>query len=163
MGPAELVERLAATGAAGCNMEDSDPRTGILVDAERQADFLAEVRSAARRCGIDLVINARIDTYLTASGGEPGALLAETVRRARLYRAAGADCVYPIRLSDEAAITELVAAAGAPVNLLAARHTPAKLAGLGAARVSFGPGLYHAAQTHLAALIAEFVHPGQST
>jgi 2-methylisocitrate lyase-like PEP mutase family enzyme len=161
MGPMELVERLAATGAAGCNLEDSNPGTGILVDAERQADFLADVRSAARRCGIDLVVNARIDTYLTTPSGEPSALLAETVRRARLYQAAGADCVFPIMLSDETAVAEFVAAVDGPVNILAGQHTTARLAELGVARVSLGPRLYRAAQTHLAGLIAEFVHPGR--
>jgi 2-methylisocitrate lyase-like PEP mutase family enzyme len=160
MGPADLVERLAATGAAGCNLEDSDPRTGLLIDADRQADFLSEVRSASRRCGIDLVINARIDTYVTTSGGEAVARLAETVRRARLYQAAGADCVYPILLPGEAAIAEFVAAVGAPVNVLADRHTPARLAELGVARISFGPRLYHDSEAHLAGLIAELVRPG---
>jgi 2-methylisocitrate lyase-like PEP mutase family enzyme len=160
MSPTELVERLAATGAAGCNLEDSDPRTGVLIDAERRADFLAEVRSAGRRCGIDLVINARIDTFLTKPGGDPAARLAETVRRARLYQAAGVDCVYPILLSDDSAIADLVAAISAPVNLLANDHTPARLAELGAARISFGARLYAASKDHLAGLIAELVHPG---
>ncbi|MBM0237033.1 isocitrate lyase/phosphoenolpyruvate mutase family protein [Micromonospora sp. ATA32] len=162
MGPAELVERLAATGAAGCNLEDSDPRTGVLIDAERQADLLSEVRAASRRCRVDLVINARIDTYLTTSGGAPGARLAETMRRARLYQAAGADCVYPILLSDEAAIAELVAASGVPVNILADRHTPARLADLGVARISFGLRLYHDSQAHLAGVIGELVRPGRT-
>jgi 2-methylisocitrate lyase-like PEP mutase family enzyme len=158
MGPAELIERLAATGAAGCNLEDSDPRTGVLIDAERQAEFLSEVCMAGRRYGIDLVVNARIDTYLTPSGSDPGAHLAEAVRRARLYRAAGADCVYPILLSDEAAIAEfVVAAAGAPVNVLADRHPPARLAELGVARISFGPRLYQASQAQLADLIRKFL------
>ena len=163
MGPAELVERLAATGAAGCNLEDSDPPTGVLIDADRQANFLSEVRSGARRCGIDLVINARIDTYLTPSGGKPGARLAEAIRRAHLYQAAGADCVYPILLSDEAAIAEFVASVSAPVNILASHHTPARLTELGAARISFGPRLYHDSETHLTDLIHKLIHPGQDT
>jgi 2-methylisocitrate lyase-like PEP mutase family enzyme len=158
MTPAELVERLAATGAAGCNLEDSDPRAGILIDAERQAEFLAEVRSAARRLGIDLVINARIDTYLRTAGAS-AERLAETIGRARLYREAGADCVYPIALGDEATISELVQVAGVPVNILASAHGPAltTLAGLRVARISFGPRLYHASRTHLAGLITELV------
>ena len=157
MSPAELVERLAATGAAGCNLEDSDPRTGVLIDAEQQAEFLSEVRSAGRRYGIDLVINARIDTYVTPSNREPGARLAEAVRRARVYQAAGADCVYPILLSEEAAIAEFVVAAGGPVNVLADRHTPARLAELGVARISFGPRLYQASEAHFADLIRELL------
>ncbi|HEX5596085.1 MAG TPA: isocitrate lyase/phosphoenolpyruvate mutase family protein [Micromonosporaceae bacterium] len=160
MNPAELVERLAATGAAGCNLEDSDPRTGRLIDAERQADFLADVRAAALACGIDLVLNARIDTYHAGSEGEAAARLAETVRRAHLYSTAGADCVFPILLSDEAAIAELVAIADAPVNILANGDlTLARLAELGVARISFGPRLYQTTRTDLAELIAELASP----
>lgn len=149
--PAELVERLAATGAVGCNLEDSDPRSRTLLDADRQASFLAEVRAAARTAEIDLVINARIDTYLAGSGDR----LAETVRRARLYRQAGADCVFPILLDD---IAELVRAVDVPVNVLGGRgRTVAELAALGAARVSLGASLYQAAGARLAELIGDHV------
>lgn len=57
--PAELVERLLEAGASGCDLEDSG-RDG-LIDREEQADFLAAVRAAA---GADLVVNARVDTYV---------------------------------------------------------------------------------------------------
>ncbi|GAA2576880.1 isocitrate lyase/phosphoenolpyruvate mutase family protein [Winogradskya consettensis] len=153
LAPVELVERLIATGAAGCNLEDSDPRTGTLLDADRQSSFLADVRAAARTSGADLVINARIDTYL-AGTGEPAARLAETIRRARRYHEAGADCVYPILMNDERDITDLIAAIDVPVNILAGRsRTVAELARLGVARVSFGPSLYDATGAHLAELI----------
>ncbi|GHJ43855.1 carboxyvinyl-carboxyphosphonate phosphorylmutase [Catellatospora sp. TT07R-123] len=165
MTPAELVERLAATGAAGCNLEDSDPGTGELVDAGRQADLLAEVRAAAHDQGIDLVLNARIDTYLRPAG-DPAALLDETVRRARRYHAAGADCVYPIGLSAPDAVAEVVAAAGAPVNILARSGGGlGGLAALGVARISFGPHLYRACRSHLEQQVADYladvapVHP----
>ncbi|MEU8301188.1 isocitrate lyase/phosphoenolpyruvate mutase family protein [Micromonospora sp. NPDC048909] len=159
MPAAELVERLATTGAVGCNLEDSDPRTGALVDAERQADFLAAVRAAATAAGIDLVLNARIDTHLAGPDREPGARAAETIRRAHRYRAAGADCVYPILLRDDTEIAELVAA-GAPVNILAGNGlTVARLAGLGVARISFGAQLYQSTRAHLAGLIGELANP----
>lgn len=152
--PAELVERLAATGVAGCNLEDSDPATGAMVDAEQQADLLAAVRAAAREANADLVINARIDTYLHGAGG-PAERLTEATRRARRYLAAGADCVYPILVTVPAAIRALVEDAGGPVNILFTPATPAvdELAGLGVARVSFGPGLHRAAQAHLTRML----------
>ena len=52
----ELVERLLEAGAAGCNLEDS--AGGVLKDAARHADWLAEVRSAAADL---LFLNARVD------------------------------------------------------------------------------------------------------
>ncbi|RVX38149.1 2-methylisocitrate lyase-like PEP mutase family enzyme [Nonomuraea polychroma] len=153
--PAELVERLTAAGAVGCNLEDTDPRTGELVDPGVQAEFLAEVRAAA---GQDLVINARIDTYLHGRTSTQ-----EAVERGRLYRAAGADCVYPITLADEDTIKALVTEVGGPVNILFRPDTPslARLAELGVARVSFGGGLHRAAHAYAQSLFAK-VRDGQS-
>lgn len=172
--PAQLVERLAAAGAVGCNIEDSQPSTRELVDAHEQADFLGAVRESARAAGIDLVINARIDVFLDGvfpdgvipdgalpDGVEVGAdpttaRLSEAIRRARLYVAAGADCVYPIRMTSAADIRAIVNKTGAPVNILAAPDTPtvAELAALGVARVSFGAGLYRLAYKHVREFVA---------
>ncbi|MFJ1547034.1 isocitrate lyase/phosphoenolpyruvate mutase family protein [Streptomyces sp. NPDC088246] len=136
LAPEELVERLLGTGAVGCNLEDS--ADGTLVDAQRQADRLAEVRAVA---GDRLFVNARVDTYIH---GVPDGTdqEAETVRRALLYVAAGADCVYPIAAPPEA-LPRLAAAVPAPLNALARADgpTPRELGGLGAGRITFGPGL----------------------
>ncbi|GAA2072880.1 isocitrate lyase/PEP mutase family protein [Actinomadura alba] len=154
MAPAELVERLFATGAVGCNLEDSVPGTGTLVDAGRQTDFIAEIRDAAREAGVDVVLNARIDTFIHGTG-TPAERLAEAIRRARLYVAAGADCVFPIFVTEPDAIRELVQQAGGPVNILFVPATPplAELAALGVARVSFGAGTHRAVQAHLAGML----------
>ncbi|MFF5205740.1 isocitrate lyase/phosphoenolpyruvate mutase family protein [Streptosporangium sp. NPDC000396] len=153
--PAELVERLAATGAVGCNLEDSDPRTGEMVDAEEQAAFLAAVRAAADGAGIDLVINARVDVHLNGTGS-PAGRLAESIRRGRLYLQAGADCVYPILVSEAGAIRTLAQEIDGPINVLFRRDTPSlgELAALGVARVSFGHGLHLAVQAYTAQMIA---------
>lgn len=153
--PAELVERLLETGAVGCNLEDSDPRTDALIEPGEQAEFLAAVRQAA---GDRLVINARIDTYLTNAGG--------AVERARRYFEAGADCVYPIGLGVADEIRAVVAEVGGPVNILFRPGTPSlgELAGLGVARVSYGHGLHQAAHgytTHMLATIADGGNPYQ--
>jgi 2-methylisocitrate lyase-like PEP mutase family enzyme len=65
---AELVERFSGTGAVGLNLEDSDPATGEMTDPAQQADFLASVRQAATSTGLDLVINARTDSFLRLAG-----------------------------------------------------------------------------------------------
>lgn len=148
----ELVDRLTATGAVGCNLEDSDPRTATLVDVEEQANLLAAVREAA---GPDLVINARVDLYVRGSG-TPQERLAEAVRRGRRYLDAGADCVYPIAAADATAIGALVDQIGGPVNVLFRPGTPslAELSALGVARISFGHGLHLAVQAHTERMVA---------
>jgi 2-methylisocitrate lyase-like PEP mutase family enzyme len=146
--PAELVARLFAAGAVGCNLEDSDPSTGALIDATEQAAVLAAVRD---RAGANLVINARIDVYVrdTLPAAER---LAEVVRRARLYAAAGVDCVYPIMMSAPDDIRTVVAESGVAVNVLASPRSPtvAALAALGVARISFGAGIHRAMQGYVA-------------
>ncbi|SCF10621.1 isocitrate lyase/PEP mutase family protein [Micromonospora mirobrigensis] len=151
LGPAELAERLLATGAVGCNIEDSDPRTGALVDPAEQVALLAALRSAA---GAGLVVNARVDVFLHATA-DHGELLDAAVDRARRYLAAGADCVYPIVLGDPTLIGRFVEAVDAPVNVLARRDVPgpAELAGLGVARISYGSGVYAAARARAARML----------
>jgi 2-methylisocitrate lyase-like PEP mutase family enzyme len=140
---AELADRLLATGAVGCNLEDTDHRTGGLVDAELQAMWIAELRGSA---GVPIVINARVDVHVR-NVGPPEHRLSEAIRRARLYLAAGADCVYPIGVADEPTIAALVAGVGGPLNIYAQPSAPplARLAELGVARVSYGPWLHRLA------------------
>ena len=73
--------------------------------------------------------------------------LADGVRRSRLYLDAGADCVYPIGLADEAVIDAFVQQVPGPVNILLRRGAPSidRLAQLGVRRVSVGGGLYRTA------------------
>lgn len=149
LAPDAFVERLLAAGAVGCNLEDSDHHgPGVLVDAEAHAERLRAVKDAARRRGVDVVLNARVDAYVR--GVEDP--LAETLRRGRLYRGAGADCVYPIFLSDLAEIRELVAELGV-VNVLLRPGGPtvAELAAAGVARISVGSGLFKVAQAAIRA------------
>jgi 2-methylisocitrate lyase-like PEP mutase family enzyme len=137
--PPELVAALKRAGAAGCNLEDTNHATGALRDAAEHAAWLRRVRDAAAAENYGLVINARIDVFLSGSGD-----LADALERARSYFAAGADCVYPIALADHATLAEFVSGAGGPVNVLAASKAPslADLAELGVARVSYGSLLH---------------------
>ncbi|MFC5180729.1 isocitrate lyase/PEP mutase family protein [Actinomadura harenae] len=138
--PADLVARLAAIGAVGCNLEDTDLAAGGgLADASAQAEYLASVREAARANGTDLVINARVDVF----AGKPEAtpeLIDAALDRGHRYLEAGADAVYPILLTDENAIATLTKELPGPVNVLCLPGTTvSRLAELGVARISWGP------------------------
>src|SRR5205823_14702045 len=45
--PERLVEALLEAGAAGCNLEDTDHKTGGLIEIGRQAERVSAVRRAA--------------------------------------------------------------------------------------------------------------------
>jgi 2-methylisocitrate lyase-like PEP mutase family enzyme len=150
--PDDLVRRLLATGAVGCNLEDSDhARPGELLDPDTVADRIAAVRAAGVKAGVDVVVNARIDSYLHHGP----AATADVLSRARRYLDAGAGCVYPIRLTDPGTVARLVDSLDAAVNAnLSPQVRVADLAAAGASRISIGPRAYHAALTavdHLAA------------
>lgn len=133
LAPGELVGRLLETGAVGCNLEDSEGHTS-LKDPQRHADWLAEVRAEA---GDALFLNARVDTFLFGTR-DP----ADAVARARLYIAAGADCVYPL-LAPPEVLPVLREGIDGPLNMAARpdKESVAELARLGATRITFGPGM----------------------
>jgi len=130
LSPEEFVDRLARAGACGANIEDTDHRAGALVDADRQAERIAAIKAAARARDFNAVINARVDVHFHKGPIEEG------LRRARKYLDAGADCVFPIFLSDASAIRQYVAIG--PTNILYAPGSIElrELARLGVARIS---------------------------
>jgi 2-methylisocitrate lyase-like PEP mutase family enzyme len=149
MPPEELVAALRSAGAAGCNLEETDHAVGGFRDPERQAEWLGAVRQAASEDGYPLVINARVDVFLgpMLAGAGPGTqaeLLPEALRRAQAYVEAGVDCVYPIALWETEPLRRFLSEISIPVNALRVPQgpSPAELASLGVARVSWGPFLY---------------------
>jgi 2-methylisocitrate lyase-like PEP mutase family enzyme len=153
----EVARRLIDIGAAGLNLEDTDHHGGGgLVPAEAQAERLAAVKAASRSLGVDLFLNARVDVFIRREG-DLETQVADGVRRARLYRDAGADCVYPIILSDPVAIRELVEAAGI-VNVTVRRGGPLSLdaaAEAGARRATYATSVFRETMTALDAIVAD--------
>ncbi len=151
--PEELVERFRLTAAVGLNLEDSDPRTGGMIEPEEQVDLIRSIRAVAQSIGIDLVINARTDSFLR-SAGSPEEQLSASIERGNRYLDAGADCVYPLGVSGPAGIAALVEAIEGPVNVARGVDVPgtiAELADLGVARVTFGPSLQRSVYASLEA------------
>ena len=119
-------------GLVGINFEDST-RAG-LVPVEEQVAAIREIREAVP----ELVINARVDTFLGIGRGD----VADAAERANAYLAAGADCAYPI-LAPNDMIPALVHRIDGPINVLVQKGTPSpgELQELGVARVTWGGGL----------------------
>jgi 2-methylisocitrate lyase-like PEP mutase family enzyme len=141
----ELAGRLAEVGAVGCNIEDTDHAGVGLVDTPKQADKLAALRDAT---GAELVINARIDLFLSTE--DEKTVLDQAIERARAYLTAGADCVYPILIRSADVLAAFIDAVGpAAVNATYLPGGPdlAVLGELGVARISLGTGLWRLAQS----------------
>ncbi|MFZ3599248.1 isocitrate lyase/PEP mutase family protein [Streptomyces sp. BH104] len=137
---AETVTRLLEAGVAGINIEDGTRPPSAL------ADRITAARGAARKAGVDLFVNARIDTYLLGLG-DPATRLQNTLARARSYVDAGADGIFAPGVSDPEVIKDLTEGVDAPLNIMAGPGTLRvdELGALGVARVSLGSGVAQAA------------------
>jgi len=143
---ASTVRSMLQAGAVGINLEDLDPRGNGLCPASLHVRKIQAVLELGKSSGIPLVINARTDAFRHAPGDEAGRLR-EAIRRAILYRDAGADCVYPMGLTDAASIARFVGELRCPVNVMIRKGLPSipELEKLGVKRVSFGPSASYAA------------------
>ena len=156
-GVAATARHLVETGAVGLNLEDGiDPETGSLRTPDQAAQRVRAVRKVARELGVPLVINARTDAILGASGA-PHELLSDAIARLSAYRDAGADCLFPIGLRDPDAIRQLTRELHHPVNILAGPGalSVGELGQLGVARISLGGGPQRAALATLGAIAEE--------
>lgn len=142
----ETVRMTIQSGVVGINLEDSTHLAEpAVMDLRYQSDLIRAVRNEAEASGIPIVINARIDIYLREVGAV-GGRFDRVVERAAAFLEAGADCVYPIGLSDGIKIARLVQQVNGPVNILAGPGVPAirELEAMGVRRVSFGSSLMRA-------------------
>jgi 2-methylisocitrate lyase-like PEP mutase family enzyme len=142
---ARSVARAIEAGAVGCNLEDSFPRDGSLRDTGEQAERIAAARSAASDAGVAMFINARTDVFFQEPAqAHDKAMVRAALVCARIFAEAGADGLFVPRVIDETLIGHLVEASPLPVNIMVEENTPSlsRLAELGVARISHGPGPY---------------------
>lgn len=146
-GVAKTVEGVLAAGAVGVNIEDAlHDGPGPLRAAAEHAEFLSAARAAADAANVPVFINPRIDTYLR-SVGDPVTRLRETLDRAAIYVAAGADGIFVPGVTDPDTVAALSAELTVPLNVLAGPGAPsvAEFGKLGVARVSLGSAVAEAA------------------
>lgn len=138
------VARAVQAGAIGCNIEDSSRETGPLRAISEQAARLKGARHAADRLGVPAFLNARADVFLIAPSDAHEGLVAEALERGRAYADAGADGFFVPGLVNEILIARVIDGSPLPVNIMASASAPsaARLAELGVARISHGPGPY---------------------
>ncbi|MEB2313652.1 MAG: isocitrate lyase/phosphoenolpyruvate mutase family protein [Sorangiineae bacterium] len=140
---AETIRRAIEAGVVGVNIEDSRPGHGARRSAEEAAERVAAAREASEDAGVPIVINARVDEWMTESDAPEAERLERATARARAYLEAGADCIFPIGLSAPSTLRALVRSLAAPVNVIGGPSSPtlAELGALGVARVSLGTRL----------------------
>ena len=144
---AATIREVIALGASGVNIEDgSDIGGAHLVDVELHCDKIRAACESARHAGVEIVVNARTDSYWLKLGDD-AERLRTSIARANRYRADGAHCLFvPVAARPEL-IATLVKEIDGPLNILAVPGCPkvAELQALGVRRLSVGSGPMRAA------------------
>jgi 2-methylisocitrate lyase-like PEP mutase family enzyme len=160
---AVTVDAVIAAGVAGINIEDSPGTDAPLREPPIQAARIRAARAAADRAGVPLWINARTDTFL-AGAGSSSERLVETIARAAVYAASGADSLFVPGVLDLNVI-RVLADGPLPINVMAGSGAPdvASLVAAGARRISVGPAIAQAAYRAAAQAAAELLATGTYT
>ncbi|TSJ41066.1 isocitrate lyase/phosphoenolpyruvate mutase family protein [Mucilaginibacter corticis] len=137
---ADNISQLLDTGVAGINIEDAEGEAIYLKKLEGIKNYLSKT-------GRQLFINARTDVFLQ----KLPAPLETIIRRAKLYREAGADGLFVTGIADPSVIKEIAVNVALPLNIVGNLKL-ASVEALGAAgvkRISMAVIPYRAAYRHL--------------
>jgi 2-methylisocitrate lyase-like PEP mutase family enzyme len=142
---AKTIELAIAAGAVGGNIEDFTGNPAApLFDSSLAAQRIRAARAAADATGVPFTLTARTDCYL-ANAPTP---FSEAVRRANLYREAGADCLFVPGVSDPDTLAELVKEIDGPLTVVmglsGSALTVSQLQDIGVRRVTIGGSLARA-------------------
>lgn len=167
--PDEIVEctkQILLTGIVGINIEDSYDLNPKLVDPIEFCERISAIREMATSMGIHLVINARTDVFITASGSE-ASRLKESIDRGNRYREAGADCIFIPDVWQRDKIKTLTEEIDSPINILAnptngtgLPPSIGELQEMGVARVSLGSSLLKATLASVRKIGEEVIESG---
>lgn len=146
--PDEVTETIALAieaGVAGGNIEDKIPEQPDLYDEKLAVERIAAARAVIDDAGSDFVLTARTDPFLVL--GQAG--LADAIRRANLYREAGADCLYAPGASDPDTVKTLIREINGPINVVmglgTAQGSAHALIAAGVQRISLGGSIARSA------------------
>lgn len=138
---AETIRAAAATGLAGCSLEDytgnpADPIFPFALAVER----VHAAAEASRSLPHDFVLTARCENLLHGRDD-----LDDTIKRLQAYAETGADVLYAPGLRDVDSIRAVCSSVNKPVNVImglpGAPFTVAELADAGVKRISVGSAL----------------------
>lgn len=151
------IARLATTGAAGYNLEDTRVK-GELYAISEQCERIAAAKAAAPA----LFLNARTDIFLDSIGA-PESRLQRTKERLAAYLDAGADGIFVPGIAEEELISDIAHAfRKKPLNILAGPTTApvAELERMGVSRVSVGSWPMRRTMSVLRDIARELQHDG---
>ncbi|MCW8278719.1 isocitrate lyase/phosphoenolpyruvate mutase family protein [Pseudomonas sp. PCH199] len=153
---AEVVDAVIAAGAVGINIEDGASPPELL------AHKIEIARQVADRRNVNLFINARTDVYLKSLVPAEDRV-AETLKRAALYQAAGANGLFAAGVTSEYEIAALCKGTTLPLNVLGlpGLPSPEALQAIGVRRLSAGSGIAEFLYGAMASVAQSFLQTGK--
>jgi 2-methylisocitrate lyase-like PEP mutase family enzyme len=157
----QVALQLIESGAAGLNLEDGEDDEARVSETQAHVEKIQAVKEASGQSGVPLVINARTDAYWAKTSPSPNRFV-ECVRRANLYREAGADCIFVPGMKKIDEIKEFLQESPGPMNVLGGPGAPtiAELKAAGVRRVSLGSSPSRAALGLLREIATELKSKG---
>lgn len=154
---ARNVLRLIDAGVSGINLEDGNDAPTLL------ADKIRAIKKLAAQSGKDIFINTRTDVYLRNLAPE-SERVAEVLKRAALYKEAGANGLFVPGICKVDEIKTVAASAGLPLNVMDWPGLPShdELQQLGVARFSAGSGIAQALWAVAAGMAKDFLATGNA-
>ena len=142
---ADTIRDAAATGLAGCSIEDhTNRREAPIFDFNLAVERIAAAVEAKQSLSHDFILTARCENFLW---GRPD--LDDTIKRLQAFESAGADVLYAPGLHDLDTIRRVCDSVAKPVNVVmgmpGATFGMRELAEAGVKRVSVGSALFRAA------------------
>jgi 2-methylisocitrate lyase-like PEP mutase family enzyme len=155
---AHTIRLALAAGLSGGNIEDRDPNNDRLYD-ERLA--VERISAACEAIGKHpFVLTARTDAFLVAAPDS----LKTSIRRANLYRQAGADCLYAPGPMDPAVLQTLVRDIDGPLNVViglgSSGGNARSVLNLGVQRISLGGSIARSALALVTQAATELLEQG---
>lgn len=153
----EAVARFIDLGAIGINIQDGTSEPDLL------ARKIEAARHAGQARGVPLFINARTDVY-ARDLVPPGERVAEVLRRAAQYEAAGADGLFVLGLTNTFEMRDIAAGTPLALALAVAQGLPpvGELGDFGVRRVSMGSLVPQTLWSHASALVSGFLADGRA-
>jgi 2-methylisocitrate lyase-like PEP mutase family enzyme len=144
----EHIQKLIDTGVVGINLEDVQGEDIYLKK-------LSSIKSYLTKTNQQLFINARTDGFLQKLPSP----LETTMKRATLYKEAGADGLFVTGVQDIEIIKEIVSSTTLPVNVVNANKSlsVATLAACGVKRISMAVLLYKATYKNVERIAKEIL------
>ena len=138
---AETIREAAATGLAGCSIEDYTERDDIpIFEFDLAVERISAAVAAKQNLSHDFVLTARCENFLRGRAD-----LDDTIKRLQAYDDAGADVLYAPGLRDLDTIRTVCESVTKPVNVVmgmpGTTFGVAELAAAGVKRISVGSAL----------------------